>query len=213
MTLGAISCPPGVTRAWSLAVKSLKRSHGLDPSGELKWNKVSPSKSAFYLALVDLFFQTEGMSFRGLVVPNKATLRHAAFAQTHDGWYYKMYYLLLRPRLRASACTRVLIDTKDTCGSAKIRELQLYLQRNLREERERLAGIQLVGSKHVPCLQMADLFAGALAYSHRGLKTNAAKLAIVDRLKQRTGLTLQWSTAPGRTKFDIFVWEANAGDI
>jgi hypothetical protein len=53
---------------------------------------------------------------------------------------------------------------------------------------------------------------GALSYLHRQLQTSPAKLALIERIKQRSELTLKWSTAPGRKKYDLFIWEANQGD-
>lgn len=102
MVLGAIWCSADEVRALSLQVRDIKRKHGLADDFEIKWGKVSPSKADFYADLIDLVFAKESVAFRGLVVPNKAALRHDDFGQTHDHWYYKMYYLLLRPILRLS---------------------------------------------------------------------------------------------------------------
>ncbi len=40
----------------SRKVQALKGSHGLPPSWEIKWTKVSPAKLDFYLAAVDRFW-------------------------------------------------------------------------------------------------------------------------------------------------------------
>lgn len=213
MVLGAISCQFAQLRTVSLAIRALKRKHALGDSFEIKWSKVSPSKADFYLEIINLFFATEALSFRGLVVPNKAALRHEAFGQTHDDWYYKMYYHLLRPTLKASTGNRVFLDIKDARGGPKVAKLEKYLRANLHDEaREKLLGLQLVHSKEVPLIQVSDLLIGALSYVHRELKGNAGKLALIERIRAGSGLTLKWSTAPGRRKFDVFVWEANAGD-
>lgn len=213
MVLGALSCSADDVRAVALEIRAIKRRHNLDDNFEIKWAKVAPRKVAFYLEIVDLFFSRDGLSFRGLVVPNKAVLRHDDFAQTHDHWYYKMYYLLLRPVLKASLGNRVFLDIKDTQGAARVAQLESFLRSHLHDERqEHLLGMQLVHSKEVALVQVADLLIGSLAYVHRDLKGNGGKLAIVERIRSHSGLTLKWSTAPGRRKFDVFVWEANKGD-
>jgi hypothetical protein len=214
MVLGALTCPIDHARAVALAVRALKREHGLADGFEIKWTKVSPAKTAFYRAVIGLFFADEKLAFRGLVVPNKEALRHAEFAQTHDDWYYKMYYLLLRPVLRQPGVFRAFLDIKDTKGGLKVRRLHEYLCAHLHDpEAKKLQPIQLVHSDEIACLQLADLLIGALGYVHRELTANAGKIALIEDIRAQSGLTLKYSTAPGRRKFDVFVWEANAGDM
>jgi hypothetical protein len=214
MVLGAVICPSEQVRETSLAIRALKRKYGLADGFEIKWTKISPAKSEFYRALVDWFFTQSHLSFRGLVVPNKGVLRHADFSQTHDDWYYKMYYILLRPILRRHGDCRGFLDIKDTKGSTKVKLLHEYLCRHLGDiEARKFSSIQLVHSDEIACLQLADLLIGALGYVHRDLSSNAGKVVLVDAIRRGSGLTLKYSTAPGRKKFDVFVWEANAGDV
>ncbi len=214
MVLGALACPQDHARSVSLALRALKRAHGLSDDFEIKWTKVSPAKASFYRAVIELVFADPKLSFRGLVVPNKEALRHADFGQSHDEWYYKMYFLLLRPMLRREGVVRTFIDIKDTKGGPKVRRLHDYLCRHLNDpEAQKLQPMQLVHSKEIACMQLADLLIGALSYVHRGLSANAGKMAVVEAVSAKSGLTLKYSTAPGRSKFDVFVWEANAGDL
>jgi len=213
MVLGALSCPTDQARAMSLKIREVKRKYKLADNFEIKWAKVSPAQVGFYLELVDLFFATDCLLFRGLVVPNKEALRHAEFQQTHDKWYYKMYYLLLRPIPQPPNQYQIFLDIKDTRGGRKVRELEQYLKHGVRDfEGEVILGIQQAHSRELAVMQLADLLIGALSYLHRQLAGSPAKLMLIERIKQRSGLTLKWSTAPGRKKYDLFVWEANQGD-
>jgi hypothetical protein len=213
MVLGALSCPTEQARALSLKIREVKRKHKLADNFEIKWAKVSPAQIDFYLELIELFFATDCLSFRGLVVPNKEALRHAEFQQSHDKWYYKMYYLLLRPVPKPPNQYRIYLDIKDTQGGRKVRELEVYLKSHVRDfSGEVIAGVQQAHSSELAGMQLADLMIGALSYLHRRLDSSTAKLALIERIQQRSGLTLQWSTAPGRKKFDLFIWEANQGD-
>jgi len=213
MALGALTCPTDQARALSLKIREVKRKHKLADNFEIKWAKVSPAQADFYLDLIELFFVTDYLSFRGLVVPNKEVLRHEAFQQTHDKWYYKMYYLLLRPIPKTGNEYRIYLDIKDTQGERKVRELEQYLKSGVGDfTGEVIAGIQQAHSRELAAMQLTDLLTGALSYLHRELDSSAAKLALIERIKQRSELTLKWSTAPGRKKFDLFVWEANQGD-
>lgn len=214
MVLGALWCPADQVRSLSLQVREIKRKHDLPDEFEIKWAKVSPSKADFYVELINALFEKDAVAFRGLVVPNKAVLRHEDFGQTHDQWYYKMYYLLLRPVLKSGTGFRAFLDIKDTQGGPKIAQLESYLRAHLHDEtKEHLLGIQLTHSREVTPLQLTDLLIGALSYVHRGLKGNAGKESIIAAIREKSGLSLRWSTAPGRKKFDVFVWEANKGDV
>jgi len=105
------------------------------------------------------------------------------------------------------------LDIKDTRGGRKVRELEQYLKHGVRDfEGEVILGIQQAHSRELAVMQLADLLIGALSYLHRQLAGSPAKLMLIERIKQRSGLTLKWSTAPGRKKYDLFVWEANQGD-
>jgi len=213
MVLGALSCPMDRVRSLSLKIREVKRKHKLADNFEIKWAKVSPAQVGFYLDLIELFFATDCLSFRGLVVPNKEVLRHAEFRQTHDKWYYKMYYLLLRPVPQPPNEYRIYLDIKDTQGERKVRELEQYLKSGVEDfASEVITGIQQAHSRELAAMQLADLLIGALSYLHRQLDSSAAKLALIERIKQRSALTLKWSTAPGRKKLDLFVWEAIQGD-
>ena len=122
MAWGAVTCPEGEVRAIGDAIRALKAAHGLKPGFEAKWTKVSPAKVGFYLALIDLFLGDERLRFRGLLVPDKARLDHARFDQSHDDWYYKMYFTMLRPIFTAPHRYRIYLDVKDTRGGPKTRK-------------------------------------------------------------------------------------------
>jgi len=49
-------------------------------------------------------------NFRSVVVPNKDALEHGAFGQTHDEFYYKMWYLLLTHLVDDKHQFRVFLD-------------------------------------------------------------------------------------------------------
>ena len=88
MLLGGIWCPRTETKIISEQLRDIKARH--NTKGELKWTKVSQSRQAFYLELVNYFFRTPALHFRCLVVDNKSKLNHAFFNQgSHDSFYYR----------------------------------------------------------------------------------------------------------------------------
>lgn len=210
MAWGAITCPEGEVRAVAEAIRALKAAHGLNPNFEAKWTKVSPAKAAFYLALIDLFLADDRLRFRGLVVPDKARLDHARFDQSHDEWYYKMYFTMLRPIFCAPHRYRIYLDVKDTRGGPKTRKLHDVLANSLIDfERQTVERVQQVRSHESELLQITDLLIGALTYANRGLATSPAKTAILERLRASLGKqALSRTSTFAATKFNILVWRA-----
>ena len=210
MAWGAVTCPAPETRAISEAVRTLKVQHGLASRFEAKWTKISPSQVRFYLALVDLFLADERLRFRGLVVPDKRVLDHDRFGQSHDDWYYKMYYTMLRPIFIAPHRYHIYLDVKDTRGGSKSRKLHDVLANSLHDfDRECIERVQQVRSHESEPLQIADILIGALTYANRNLSSSQAKTAIVRRLRAQLGPYALTSTSSfAATKFNILVWRA-----
>lgn len=210
MAWGALTCPKGEVHAITETIRALKTAHGLKPGFEAKWTKVSPAKAAFYMALIDLFLADDRLRFRGLVVPDKARLDHARFDQSHDDWYYKMYFTMLRPIFTAPHRYRIYLDVKDTHGGPKTRKLHEVLANSLHDfERQTVERVQQVRSYESELLQITDLLIGALTYANRGLATSPAKGAIIERLRTRLGQqALSRTSTFAAIKFNILVWRA-----
>ncbi len=74
MSLGAIQYPEKKVRNLSKEITELKNNYNC--RGELKWTKVSQKNIAFYLRLIDLFFEKKDLFYRALIVNNKCILDH-----------------------------------------------------------------------------------------------------------------------------------------
>jgi hypothetical protein len=55
MVLGAIACEATQVRGVHVQLREIKKKHGLSPSLDVKWNKVSPAKLEFHLNVQGLF--------------------------------------------------------------------------------------------------------------------------------------------------------------
>jgi hypothetical protein len=208
MVLGAVWCPDELHNAVARDVRKLKAQYGMASSWEIKWTKISPGKLDFYLALVDWFFSDLRLHFRGVVIPDKSKLDHAAFDQSHDDFYYKMFFQLLNVVFVAKNKYRIYLDIKDTRSQQKVAKLHDVLSNAQYDfNKEMVERIQQVRSHEVEQMQLADLLIGAVSYAQRGLTSSKAKQAVVDRIKQRSGFTLARSTLPSEQKFNLFVWQ------
>ncbi|MDO4777904.1 MAG: DUF3800 domain-containing protein [Cardiobacteriaceae bacterium] len=211
MVLGALWCPADQRKLLSRKIKALKAEYGLPASFEIKWVKVSPGKLPFYQALLDLFFDEAEINFRGLVVPDKQLLDHGRFAQSHDEFYYKQWYLLLSRLIDPESRYRIFLDMKDTQGQRKVEKLhQVLCNAHYDFDRSIIDTIEQVQSHDVLLLQLADLLIGALSYVHRGLHGSPAKQALVAHIRHRSGLRLEQSSLPSVKKFNLFVWRAQS---
>jgi hypothetical protein len=210
MVLGAVWCPLEKTREIAVRIREMKARHGLSQEYEIKWVKVSPAKVQFYLDIIDYFFDDDDLHFRALIVPDKSQLRHEDFKQSHDEWYYKMYFDMLKVILYPDARYRIYLDYKDTQGATKVEKLHEVLCNNMYDfSRRIIERVQLVRSQEVEILQLADLLIGTVSYVNRGLSTSTAKLRLVDRMRERSGYKLTQTTLLWENKVNLFRWHAS----
>ena len=80
---------------------------------------MSAAKLDLYLDLIDYFFDDDDLNFRVLVA-DKSILDHGAFNQSHDEWYYKMYFDMLKVIFDPECRYRIYLDIKDTQGGEKV---------------------------------------------------------------------------------------------
>jgi len=207
MVLGAIWCEYSKVEAISKRLKEIRQRHGLSQYAEIKWVKVSPSKQSFYLDIIDYFLDDDDLHFRGIIIPDKSKLDHERFNQTHDDWYYKMFFDLLKVIIAPDENYCIYIDYKDTWGAKKINKLHEVLSNsNYDFSREIIKQIKLVKSHQVQLIQLCDLLIGAISYANRHLTTSHAKRSIVDRLIERTGYSLEQTTLLKEKKINLLRW-------
>jgi hypothetical protein len=209
MVLGAIWCPLEIVKEANSAIREVKHKHGLSSSFEIKWIKVSPAKQAFYIELVDYFFNNNDLHFRALTVPDKSKLQHELYGQDHDTWYYKMYFDMLKVILEPDARYRIYLDIKDTRSAGKMAKLHDVLCNNMYDfQRQIIERVQTVRSHEIELLQLADLLIGAISYINRNLTTNSAKVALVEKIRELSGYSLVKTNLLREDKLNLFVWHA-----
>ena len=207
MVLGGIWCPYDKRKKIAREIRAIKVQHNLNPKYEIKWNKISKSKLDFFLELVDYFFNNPDLHFRVLVIPDKSQLKHEDFGQTHDEFYYKCYFNLLKTLFQPGNHYNIYIDIKDTRGEEKVKKLHDCLCRNQYDfDRDIIQRVQQVRSHELELVALADLFVGAMSYVHRNLSGSVTKLDIIDRIKILSHYSLLRSTLYREDKFNIFVW-------
>jgi hypothetical protein len=156
--------------------------------------------------VLDYFFDDDDLHFRALIAA-KDGLRHGDHGQTHDEWYYKMLFEMLKVLLDPEKRFRVYFDYKDTHGSRRIAKLHEVLSNSLYDfSREIVERVQLVRSHEVELMQLADFLIGAVGYVNRGLTQNPTKAALVARMKERSKLSLTRTTLLRAGKVNLLKW-------
>jgi hypothetical protein len=212
MVFGAVWCEKAKVKAFSKQLRALKALHKLAPDFELKWTKVSSGKIKYYRDILLFFLDEDGLNFRALIVPDKSVLAHARYGQTHDEWYYKMYFDMLKVIIAPDANYNIYIDIKDTQGGRKAKKLhEVLANSNYDYRKEIIRKVQLVHSSEIELLQLTDLLIGAISYINRGLHNSAAKLSLIDTIKKRTGYSLVRTTLLKEEKFNLFQWHTGIG--
>lgn len=210
MVLGAISCPKAKAREIAVRLREIKEEWGMSRHLEVKWTSVAPAKLDFYRHWLDYFFDDDDLAFRAIVVPNKLALDHGRDSQTHDDWYWKMYFDMLKAVLSEENCYRIYLDIKDTLGGKRVAKLHDILNNSIYDfDRQIVSSVQLVHSHEIEQMQLADLLIGAVSYKTRGLQTSTAKLTLIERFKERSKLSLERSTLLSAKKVNLFFWQPN----
>ncbi len=212
MTIGGVWCPESKKDEIFKRIREIKVEHNLSPKFEIKWNKVSPGQLAFYMDIINYFFDNSDLHFRVIVVPDKKELNHEQFHQTHDDFYYKLYFDMLKTIFEPGYDYNIYLDIKDTRGQKKVDKLHEVLCNSKYDfKSEMIKKVQQVRSHEVELVALADLLIGAISYLYREKVTSDAKLKLIERIKLLSGYNLTSSTLYRESKFNVFIWESNYG--
>ena len=207
MVLGSLYCPKEKVQSINRRLREIKVKHNISPNTEIKWVKVSPNKIAFYLDVIDYFFDTADLHFRALIV-DKSKLNHEAHNSNHDTFYYKMYFELLNKIFVPQDCYDIYLDIKDTVGGKKVKKLHEVLCNSMYDfDANIITKIQLVHSHEVEIMQVCDLLIGAVQFLNREDVSSEAKTKIVQRLRERSGYDLTKTTLLREEKTNLFYWK------
>lgn len=212
MVLGAVWCPQAKFKEISERIKEIKAKYQVLPTSELKWTKIGPVKKELYRELMNYFFDCADLHFRCLIVPDKQQLDHVRFNQTHEDWYYKMYFDMLKVIFDPKDRYEVYIDIKDTNSHKKAEKLREVCSNNMYDFSGRIIRrIQPIRSNEVQIMQIVDILIGAVCYENRvfpeGFTKSKTKMELIDLIKERSGYRLKKSTLYKEDKFNIFVWD------
>lgn len=210
MVIGGIKCLKARRKYIRRELEEIKKRQGISKYAEIKWNKVSKCNLNYFKEIIDFFFQCDDLSFRAVVV-DKTELRHEEFNQTHDEFYYKMYYYCLAGLIDTKRENYIYLDKKDTKGTRRIQKLQFCLSQKTHDfDNSSIKRIQCANSMDLPVLQITDLLIGAIGYWNREIENRSeAKIELVNYIIQKSGYSLKQSTLVSENKFNLFFMDLN----
>ncbi len=213
MVLGAVWCPQSKLKEINQRIKEIKVRNNVSPSMELKWTKISPGKLVLYKDLVNYYFDDDDLHFRALIIPDKSKLDHQRFNQTHDEWYYKMYFDMLKVILHPTERFEVYIDIKDSNSYHKAQKLREVCSNSMYDfSQSIIQRLQPIRSEEVQIMQLTDILIGAIAYENRsfpdGFQKSSAKQEIISLIKKLSGYTMKKTTLLREDKLNLFRWDA-----
>ncbi|HEM3692338.1 TPA: DUF3800 domain-containing protein, partial [Streptococcus suis] len=127
------------------------------------------------------------------------------YNQTHDDFYYKQYFYLVRKFLYEDD-VNVFIDIKDTNSIFKVNKLKNILEKWNRSVNN-IKNIQQIRSHENSIMQLADLLIGAIAYKNRGFGSSEARIRLVNFITEKAQHELTTNTSFNAIKFNIFKME------
>lgn len=213
MVLGAVWCPQSKLREINERIRQIKKRNNVSETMELKWTKISPAKIDLYKDLVNYFFDDDDLHFRGVIIPDKAKLNHARYNQTHDTWYYKMYFDMLKVIFSPADQYEIYIDIKDRNSSKKAQKLREVCCNSMYDfSKKVIQRLQPIRSDEIQIMQIVDIVTGAIGYENRvfpeGFVRSKAKQEMVALIKGCSGYTLKKTTLLREEKVNLLVWEA-----
>lgn len=213
MVLGAIWCPQDKIKEINRRIRQIKERNGVSPTMELKWTKISPSKLSLYQDLVNYYFDDDDLHFRAVIIPDKSKLDHERFHQTHNDWYYKMYFDMLKVIFSPSDNYEVYIDIKDTNSYRKAQKLKEICCNSLYDFSHKvIKRIQPIRSEEVQIMQIVDILVGAVGYANRrfseDFSKSPAKQEIIRQIKERSGYAMTRTTLLREEKLNLLSWDA-----
>ena len=197
MIIGGIWVPNYLREEVKSGIKFLKKQ--FDLNGEFKWNKVSPSKINFYVALIDLFFNFP-VRFRCIVVDGSNVDIDTYHESDSELGFYKFYYQLLYHWIDPKEKYWIYLDYKKNKLPNRLHDLERVLKNKTSAE---IFDVQAIESKQSVFIQLTDVLIGAVGYRMNEHNQSLAKLKIVNRIEHHLNHPIE-PTPKGEWKFNVF---------
>ncbi|MCG5514728.1 DUF3800 domain-containing protein [Ectothiorhodospira sp. 9100] len=201
MVIGGLWLPTSKRESFKAEIHQLRERYRI--GGEFKWQKVSPSRVAFYQQLVE-WFQGKGdqLRFRCIAVDHSQVDLKLYHEDDQELGFYKFYYQLLHHWILDFNEYSVFVDFKSNRRRDRLHVLRRCLDySNLSSE---VHGVQAVRSEESVLIQLADVLSGMAAYRlNNRLREDSAKAQTLEHYEALIGRRIA-PTCKGEQKFNVF---------
>lgn len=216
MGLGSVWCEKSKLNEINKRIKDIKIRNEVNTQSEAKWTKVGPAKRQLYIDLINYFFDNDDIHFRALIIPDKSALNHQAFKQTHNDWYYKMYFNMLKVIYSPKCYYNIYIDIKDNYSYSRSQKLHDVCCNDIYDfSHQIIRKVQPIRSEEVQIMQLVDILLGAVVYANRqfpaSFRQSTTKIELIDLIRKRSNYSLNKTTLLREEKFNLFMWGATHG--
>jgi hypothetical protein len=206
--IGSLWLPTDMRDEVKSRIAALRRRHDLH--GEMKWRKISPSKQAFYVDLVDLFMSFGlDMRFRCIAV-DQANVNLKLHNGDAELGFYKFYYQVLHHWILDNNQYGIFCDLKQNRDRTRLHTLRRVLGNANRTSR--VTSVQSLPSSEVVLLQLCDVLLGAASSRMNDRRdVGSAKAAVVAHIERRLNRVRLGPTGRAEDKFNIFRIQLSGG--
>lgn len=178
--------------------------------GEFKWQKISPSKLAFYKDLVGWFnAMGDRLRFRCIAVDHEKVNLVRFHQNDQELGFYKFYYQMLHHWILDFNEYAVFCDFKRNRSRDRLPVLQRCL--DCSNFTSQVTAVQAIPSHESVLIQLTDVLTGAAAARlNDRFMADSAKFKTVCHLEQCLGRRIQ-HTYKAERKFNIFVIDLRGG--
>ena len=175
--------------------------------GELKWNRVCPSRQQLYESIIDTFFESAAR-FRCVAIDcRKVDLVKYDDSDAELG-FYKFYYQLLHHWVNDFNEYSVFVDYKINRVPSRLRTLhEVLTNANLSA---RVVRVQALNSSDSPLIQLVDVLTGAVGHKFHRHAGSTSKAAIIKRIERHLKRPIN-PTGPFELKFNVFQMNLQGG--
>lgn len=201
MAIGSLWFPLEFRERYKAKIHELRDHHRIGP--EFKWNKVSPSKEAFYVDLVKWYLsEGDDLRFRCILVGHQQVDLERHHDDDQELGFYKFYYQLLHHWINECNDYAVFCDFKSNRKRDRLHTLRKCLSNaNLFAS---VSEVQAVRSEESVLIQLVDVLSGAVAAkANDRLSAGSAKWHVVEALESGIGHPIR-ATARSEQKFNVF---------
>ena len=208
MVIGSVWLCAGDRVEFKSRIHSLRDKHCV--GGEFKWQKVSPSRIAFYKEIIDWFLSSgDRLRFRCIAVEHTKVNLLKYHESDQELGFYKFYYQMLHHWIMDFNEYAIFCDSKKNRDPNRLDTLRQCLDNSNLSSFVR--NVQAIQSNESVLIQLSDVLTGiAASRLNNNLRPESAKTELVQYAEDQLGRKIQ-HTYRNEKKFNVFVIDLQGG--